>query len=341
MSARTLGVVGTLVWDRIVGPAGEAVEDWGGIAYALAAIAATLPREWSIRAIVKVGADMAEEGRRFLAGVPRVDTSATRDAPEPNNRVELRYDTPSRRSERLTGGVPGWSWDELAPALAGCDALYVNFISGFEMDLDTAGAVRDRFHGPVYADLHSLLLGKDAGGRRVHRPLPQSDAWLRCFDAVQVNEDELGLLSGGADPWERIRGALGRSPRLALVTLGPEGAAGLLAEGAEPSPPTWRRAAEGLPGTAAVGRPEARVKRGRPRMVRVPTERRPGDPTGCGDVWGGATFARLLAGDALEPAMAEGNRLATLNVGLRGAGGLADRFRAASAPSARGAEVGT
>jgi sugar/nucleoside kinase (ribokinase family) len=47
-----------------------------------------------------------------------------------------------------------------------------------------------------------------------------------------------------------------------------------------------------------------------------------GDPTGCGDVWGATFFARLLAGDPLETAMQEANRLAGRNVRHRGAGGL-------------------
>ena len=47
-----------------------------------------------------------------------------------------------------------------------------------------------------------------------------------------------------------------------------------------------------------------------------------GDPTGCGDVWGATFFARLLAGDALEAAMWEANRLAARNVSHRGARGL-------------------
>jgi hypothetical protein len=40
---RTLGVVGTLVWDRIHARDGRAapVEEWGGIAYALAAASAS------------------------------------------------------------------------------------------------------------------------------------------------------------------------------------------------------------------------------------------------------------------------------------------------------------
>ena len=43
-----LGVLGTLVWDTIHGPGGEAaVNDWGGIAYTLAAWAAVAPPGWT------------------------------------------------------------------------------------------------------------------------------------------------------------------------------------------------------------------------------------------------------------------------------------------------------
>ena len=75
----------------------------------------------------------------------------------PNNRVVLRYQSAERRCERMTGGVPGWTWAELGPMVRDLDALYVNFISGFEMELGTAQALRQGFRGPIYADLHSLL----------------------------------------------------------------------------------------------------------------------------------------------------------------------------------------
>ena len=44
---KQLGVVGTLVWDTIHDrdPAQHAVEEWGGIAYALEALDATLSDE--------------------------------------------------------------------------------------------------------------------------------------------------------------------------------------------------------------------------------------------------------------------------------------------------------
>lgn len=317
MKSRILGVIGTLVWDRIIGRCGEStpVEEWGGIAYALAALSATVPEAWSILPIMKLGADMAEDGRLLLSEIPRVDPSAIIDVPEPNNRVELRYETASRRCERLTGGVPPWTWKELAPFVARCDALYINFISGYEMDLETARALSDGFGGPTYADLHSLFLGKDRSGHRVPRTLEAWATWLRCFDAVQMNEDEFDLLGGADDAWQRAAGALGPDLRLITVTLGARGAAYVSQVGFCADPLVW----PSLDSSDVT-------KRNHGGTVALTTNPRVGDPTGCGDVWGATTFARLLAGAGLESAMAEGNRLAASNVEHRGARGLYGHF---------------
>jgi hypothetical protein len=127
------------VWDVIYGrdPRELPVEEWGGITYALSALDAALADDWEIVPLVKVGDDLAVEARRFLRTLRRVAPDAAPIAvPYPNNRVELRYFSDERRSERLTGGVPGWSWLGLKPLLADLDALYVNLISGFELDAD-------------------------------------------------------------------------------------------------------------------------------------------------------------------------------------------------------------
>ncbi len=208
------------------------------------------------------------------------------------------------RVETLSGGVPPWTWEELGPRVDGCDALYVNFISGHELGLRDARALRAGFPGPIWADLHSLFLGADGRGVRIPRPLPGAAEWLSCFDAVQMNEDEFDLLEGGEEGVDPVEAG----PSLVAVTRGALGA-GATAVGAEPM--RWRE-----PGRAP--RPA--------RTVSLTGRRRAGDPTGCGDVWGATVFARLLAGDELEVAVAQGNRLGGLNVEHRGAGGLAGRF---------------
>jgi sugar/nucleoside kinase (ribokinase family) len=284
------------------------------MAYALSALAATLPPGWQVVPIVKVGRDLSESAFRFLRTLPRVDCeTGVRVVPEPNNRVELRYREAERRSERLSGGVPPWGWTELAPLVTGCDALYLNFISGFEMELGTASALRAAFSGPLYADLHSLFLGVGGGGLRIPRELPSWSTWLRCFDAVQLNEQELGLLgTAWGDPWRLAAEVVGPELKLMAVTLGAKGAAYVADASFEPDPARWRASR----GNVASAGPS--------RSALVPAERAEGegDPTGCGDVWGATFYARLLAGDSLESAMREANRMAARNVRHRGAGGL-------------------
>jgi sugar/nucleoside kinase (ribokinase family) len=284
------------------------------MAYALSALAATLPEGWQVVPIMKVGRDLSESAFRFLRSLPRLDCeTGVRVVPEPNNRVELRYQQDQRRTERLSGGVPPWAWGELEPLASSCDALYLNFISGFEMDLTTASALRRSFRGPLYADLHSLFLGMGGGGLRIPRELPSWSTWLRCFDAIQLNEHELDLLGRAwGDPWLLAAQVVGPELKLIAVTLGAKGAAYVADSAFEADPFAWPTSRDRM----ASGAPS--------RSGMVPGERveERGDPTGCGDVWGATFFARLLAGDPLEDAMRKANRLAGINVRHRGAGGL-------------------
>src|SRR5690606_36588495 len=84
------------------------------------------------------------------------------------------------------------------------DALYINFLSGNEMGVDIAEKISG-LDIPVFADLHSLFLGPPGDGPRARRRLPDWERWLGCFDAVQLNENELGLLGPErADPLEML-----------------------------------------------------------------------------------------------------------------------------------------
>lgn len=299
----TLGVLGSMVWDRIEHPDAPVVERWGGVAYSLAAAAAAIPRGWTLRPIIKIGDDLAGPARAFLDGIPGLDLARGLDGSDrPNNRVHLRYRDAHQRDECLSGGVPPWTWDELAPRLEGLDALFVNLISGFELELSTARRLREVVPGLLYADLHSLLLGEREGGIRRPRRLEEPDAWVHAFDVVQVNEQELALLAGDADPLTFARAAVAAGLTAFLVTKGPAGA-------------------------VVVTR-----KEGGARLFDVAVEGRwPGaDPTGCGDVWGATCFVRLVLGDPLAQAARAANRAAARNIGHRGADGLFEHLKGAA-----------
>jgi sugar/nucleoside kinase (ribokinase family) len=291
-----------MVWDTIYGrdPAQAAVQEWGGISYALAALDATLPDEWQIVPLIKVGRDLAPKANEFLRRMHHAPHSARFiEVPEPNNRVTLRYESAERRCEQMSGGVPPWTWAELGPLVEDIDAIYVNFISGYEMNLETAQLLRRGFRRFSYVDLHSLFLDKNADGMRVLRTLPQAPAWFSCFDVIQLNEDEMGQL--GSDPLAIAADAMRQGCTALCVTLGARGAAYFTGDPIR---------------TARIPAP----------AVHPPTFQQPSDPTGCGDVFGGAAAAALVGGAPIEEALRLGTQLGTRNLSHRGATGLRDHL---------------
>lgn len=312
-----VGVLGTMVWDRIWRESDirTCAEEWGGIAYALAAADALQPGcALRFRPIIRIGSDLVERGYRLLRSLSAIETlEAVSVAQARNPRVELRYEGSARRSERIESSVPPWTWVELEVRMRGCDALYVNFITGEELDLATMQAVRRRFEGPIYGDLHSLLLARGPRGQRGPRPLARWSDWLRCFDLVQVNEAELETLSSPwGDPWAFAAEVVGRAPRALFVTLGARGAAYVVMPDALP-----------LMGPRRIVESAGPVRTGRVGAEVVPE----GDPTGCGDVWGMTCFGALLAGDQVEAAIGRANAAAARNVSHRGATGLNRHLR--------------
>jgi len=310
-----LGVIGSFVWDIIYGrdPRREPVEEWGGITYALSAFDAALPASWHIVPLARVGSDLWPQARRFVTGLRRVAPDAMPiEVSVPNNRVRIEYSTDELRSEILQGGVPPWTWAGLRPLLHDLDALYINLISGFELELETLQLIRRHFHGPIYLDLHSLLLGIQSDGTRVPRPIADPRAWFGCADLLQVNEQEMSLMA--PDPLALAATAMHAGVQSLLVTLGKRGVVYVLAPGFDRLD-DLRRAQD--------------LRGGPVRTALVPAEQveTPGDPTGCGDVFGATYFSRLLTGDTFGVSLRAAIRAASRNVVFRGAGGLANFLR--------------
>ena len=322
---RRLGVLGTLVWDVIYGcpPASERVEGWGGIAYALSALSAALPSSWEIVPILKVGDDVAPQAEVLLSTLRHVaPETALVVVPEPNNRSELRYTSDEHRTELLSGRTPAWDWSELEPRLRAhdVDALYVNFLSGWELDLDGAKRMRTAFRGPIYADLHMLLWVAQSNGMRALQPLPCAAEWYGCFDFVQVNEDEMATLA--RSPEELAAQAFHQGVLCTVVTLGSRGAVYFA------SP---RLAIADIP---TAREHEVTMDAAESQLVEPLTVRDASniDPTGCGDVWGATYFSRLLLGDPPGAAVIVANEAAGRNATWRGVTGLADRLLGAGTP---------
>ena len=323
---RRVGVIGTFVWDIIHGreDRGVPVEEWGGITYTLSGLDSALPDDWEIVPIMKIGYDQAARAREFLGTLRRIAADAALvEVPYAGHRVELRYIDDERRTENLTGNIPAWSWLALKPLLddAKLDALYVNFLSGWELDLETAQLVRQHFPGPIHCDLHMKVMAVQPDGLRTPRAIPFVAEWCQCFDFLQMNEEEMATIA--PDSMSLAATALASGVSCLLVTLGQRGAIYVAAPGFDTIcdlPPRGGLSTSPRGGTGALGAV---------RTALVPAEnvKTSGDPTGCGDVWGATYFSRMVAGDKLADAMTAAALAAARNVGHRGATGLAAHLR--------------
>jgi sugar/nucleoside kinase (ribokinase family) len=129
-----------------------------------------------------------------------------------------------------------------------------------------------------------------------------------------MNEDEMRQLA--EDPMGVAADALGAGVSLLVVTLGPRGAAYVAAAGFS----GWQAGKRGGGEAGASGR-AARTELVAAPQVEVL------DPTGCGDAFGAALCARLLAGDGIAEAVAGANGVAARTAGFRGASGLSQYLR--------------
>ena len=265
--------------------------------------------------------DLAERARGFCRTLERIAPDAALiEVAQPNNRVELVYETTSGAPRSSPAVSPGWTWLGLKPLLAGLDALYINFLSGWELDLETAQLLRQHFKGPIYCDLHMLVMAVQPEGWRALRPLPNVAEWCRCFDVLQMNEDE--VTAAAPDGMALAATALAHGVRALLVTLGPRGAVYFAAPGFDRLADLSRapRVERGAAGSGPI----------RTERIALAGPRQEGDPTGCGDVWGATCFSRLLHGDSLREAIDAAHRAAARNVAHRGATGLARHLRGES-----------
>ena len=323
---RRVGVIGTFVWDVIYGRDARAVpiEEWGGITYTLAGLDAALTDEWEIVPILKVGHDLADRARQFIHTLKHIAPDAALvEVPYSGHRVELHYIDDERRTEFLTGAIPAWTWAGLKPLIdeARLDALYVNFLSGWELDLGTSQLLRAHFPGPIHCDLHMKVMAVQPDGRRTPAPIPFVAEWCACFDFLQMNEEEMATIA--PDSMSLSATAIAAGVSCLLVTLGKRGSIYVAAPGFDTIcdlPARQGLSTSPRGGTGGLGAV---------RTALVPAEivNGSGDPTGCGDVYGATYFSRMLAGDKLSDAMKAAAIAAARNVTYRGASGLAAHLR--------------
>jgi sugar/nucleoside kinase (ribokinase family) len=129
------------------------------------------------------------------------------------------------------------------------------------------------------------------------------------------------------DPLTLSVQALAAGVSLLAVTLGPRGVAYVAAPGFDglTDGRPGGQADKAIPGILPPYRPTA-LPPVRSALIKAPTVETL-DPTGCGDVFGAAAFARLLSGDSVEAALRHAAAMGARNAGFRGARGLTSHLR--------------
>ena len=292
---RSLVIVGTINRDTIRSSDGVESESYGGLLYSLLSLAAIASPETRIYPVCNVGKGVEDAVRNFLSPHRRIEIDGIRFVDALNPHCFLEYDANGVKQEMLLGGVAPLEFGRIRPFLE-CDALCFNFITGFELSLETLQEVRQARRGLICLDVHSLTLGVDRHRRRFWQRPDRWEFWLACADVVQMNEEEGSLL---ADVPLREDEALlrfgeqvlGLGPKVLLVTSGKRG-----------SRTVFRSASRDV---GVVGLP----------AFRAATVK---DETGCGDVFlMGFTWAYLQTRDVLR-ATRFANDVAGANCGLRG-----------------------
>ncbi|MFA6597293.1 MAG: carbohydrate kinase family protein [Ignavibacteriaceae bacterium] len=163
-------------------------------------------------------------------------------------------------------------------ALNKFDGIFINIITGFDINIEDIQQIRKNYEGLIYLDIHSLARGIDENYRRDFRKIPEIDKWLSSIDIVQANDHELFTLSEKKTETEIVEELLQVGVKIILVTKGEHGA------------------------TIYAMKKEEIFSMTLP-AIQVETKNK----VGCGDVFGAAFFSSYIKDKNMEKAFAIAN----------------------------------
>lgn len=228
-------VIGTINKDTIIFPSGKRTESFGGILYNLSALSGLGGKWMEIYPVCNLGYDVYNQVRNILKTYDNVKLDGINKVRRKNNHAYLLIDKENQRQEILRNRVPALSFTQVRPFLDS-DAILVNFISGFDIGLNTLKSVRRNTGALIFMDMHSLTLGIHKDGKRFLIAPKSWREYLKQADLVQTNLTELFVLSNKKlKSSKEIRGfgnyILSLGPKVLLVTMGEEGALMIYKEG--------------------------------------------------------------------------------------------------------------
>lgn len=282
-------VIGTINKDLILPFKGAPIESFGGIFYTVSVLAHLAEGAHEIVPVSYVGEDVAGTLQAVLNQLPGVRTDGLIPLAQKNHKVILEYQSLSERREKALFNFPPLEWEHLEPWIQ-ADFFVVNLITGWDLSLNAYLALSQRVRERMYTDIHYLVMGVDALGRRFPRTVPDAERWLRGSRFVQMNQREFEILADGRrDESEFFQHRL--KPDQAL----------LITQGAQ--------------GTVLLYHKQTMTRRKRFAGYRPPQVV---DTTGCGDAFGAGFVYAWLQEPNLYRAVDFANRVGAANAALPG-----------------------
>jgi sugar/nucleoside kinase (ribokinase family) len=293
-----VGVLGSINQDTIEHSDGRIEHGLGGVMFTTCALCHLGGPNLRVWLLSRTSAEVAGQLRKHQQRLPGLRLDGLLQSEGSAYACHIVYDNRGGKVETLQGDVAPLAMAELSSFLPRLQALVVNFVTGFEIEIETLRTARKHFDGPILMDVHSLTLGRDGKGRRFPCRPAELEAWLSTADVVQMNEAE-AYICGAPVPgsvaslmgWAET--LLHHGPNLIVITRGDAGA------------------------IAVERTPDGFVQ----RMEQAPhvlSSEQKLDPTGCGDVFLAAMTAARIRSTDLSTALEYASRVAANNCILTG-----------------------
>jgi sugar/nucleoside kinase (ribokinase family) len=104
------------------------------------------------------------------------------------------------------------------------DGILINMITGFDLNVEDILALRKKYNGLIYLDVHTLSRGLTEKNERVFRPIPEAEKWITSANFIQVNENEIFTLTDKKDESETAKSILKFGAEYLIQTKGELGA---------------------------------------------------------------------------------------------------------------------
>ena len=104
------------------------------------------------------------------------------------------------------------------------DGIFINMITGFDINLKQMEEVRKEYNGLIYFDVHTFSRGVRDDMKRNFRRIPAFDKWAKTIDILQVNEEEIQTISDNKNEIDIVREMFSYGIRILIVTKDEHGA---------------------------------------------------------------------------------------------------------------------